>query len=84
MKKLHWWGTALYVPVLYGLGWLSARPLSLLFPEWRPDQVNLAGVVVALLLLLMFCHVSREELVLARRACFAITGVHSEQNDVKA
>jgi hypothetical protein len=38
--------------VLYGLGWLSARPLAVLFPQWRPDQVNLAGVVVALLLLL--------------------------------
>jgi membrane protease YdiL (CAAX protease family) len=38
--------------VLYGVGWLSARPLAVLFPQWRPDQVNLAGVVVALLLLL--------------------------------
>ena len=38
--------------MLYGLGWLSARPLAVLFPRWRPDQVNLAGVVVALLLLL--------------------------------
>ena len=50
---LHWWGTLFYVPVLYGLGWLSARPLALIFPQWLPDQVNLAGVVVALLLLLL-------------------------------
>lgn len=50
--RLHWWGTALYVPVLYGLGWLSSRPLALLFPGWRPDQVDLAGVAIALLLLL--------------------------------
>ena len=51
-SRLHWWGTLFYVPVLYGVGWLSARPLAVLFPQWRPDQVNLAGVVVALLLLL--------------------------------
>jgi hypothetical protein len=50
--RLHWWGTLLYVPVLYGLGWLSARPLGLLFPGWRPDQLDLAGVAVALALLL--------------------------------
>lgn len=50
---LHWWGTALYVPVVYGLGWLFARPLALLVPGWRPDQVDLAGVVIALLLLLV-------------------------------
>ncbi|NDG75973.1 MAG: CPBP family intramembrane metalloprotease [Synechococcaceae bacterium WB8_1B_136] len=48
----HWWGTLLYVPVLYGLGWLSARPLGLLFPAWRPDQPDLAGAVIALALLL--------------------------------
>ena len=52
-STLHWWGTLLYVPVLYGLGWLSARPLALLFPQWRPDQVDLAGVALALLLLLL-------------------------------
>ena len=52
-SSLHWWGTLLYVPVLYGLGWLIARPLALLFPLWRPDQVDLAGVVVSLLLLLL-------------------------------
>ncbi len=48
----RWPGTLLYVPVLYGLGWLLARPLTLVAPDLRPDQVNLAGAVLALLLLL--------------------------------
>ena len=52
-RRLHWWGTLLYVPVLYGLGWLASRPLSLLAPAWRPDQVDLAGVAIALVLLLL-------------------------------
>lgn len=47
----RWRGTVLYVPALYGLGWLAARPLGALAPDLRPDQVNLAGAVVALLLL---------------------------------
>ena len=51
--KPHWWGTALYVPVLYGLGWLVVRPLAWLAPSWRSDQIDLAGVVVALVLLLV-------------------------------
>ncbi|MEB3172600.1 MAG: CPBP family glutamic-type intramembrane protease [Cyanobacteriota bacterium] len=51
--KLHWWGTVLYVPVLYGLGWLTSRPLLLLAPSWRSDQVDLAGLAVSLLLLLV-------------------------------
>ena len=51
--RLHWWGTLLYVPLLYGLGWLGARPLPLIFNGWRPDQVDLAGVVIALVLLLV-------------------------------
>jgi len=46
--RLHWWGTLLYVPVLYGGGWLLSRPLLLLRPAWRIDQVDLAGVAVAL------------------------------------
>ncbi len=49
----RWPGTLLYVPVLYGLGWLLARPLAWMAPGWRPDQVNLAGAVLALLLLLL-------------------------------
>jgi uncharacterized protein len=42
----------LYVPLLYGAGWLLSRPLVLLAPSWRPDQVDLAGAVIALVLLL--------------------------------
>jgi len=41
------------VPLLYGLGWLASRPLGLLFPDWRPDQLDLAGAAMALLLLLL-------------------------------
>jgi membrane protease YdiL (CAAX protease family) len=48
----HWWGTLLYLPVLYGFGWLASRPLALLAPGWRSDQVNLAGLAISLLLLL--------------------------------
>jgi len=44
--------TVLYVPLLYGAGWLLSRPLAQLAPGWRPDQVNLAGAGIALLLLL--------------------------------
>lgn len=49
----RWWATLLYVPVLFAVGWLISRPLLLLTPGWRPDQVDLAGLVVALLLLLL-------------------------------
>lgn len=51
--RLHWWGTVLYVPVLFGLGWLASRPLLLLAPGWRADQVDLAGLAIALLLLML-------------------------------
>jgi len=51
--QIHWWGTLLYVPLLYGAGWLSSRPLALLFQGWRPDQLDLAGVTIALLLLVV-------------------------------
>ncbi len=51
-RKPHGLGTLLFVPVLYGLGWLTARPLQWLVPDLRPDQLDLAGLVVALLLLL--------------------------------
>lgn len=27
-----WWGTLLYVPLLYGIGWVVSRPLLLLDP----------------------------------------------------
>ena len=49
----HGWGTLLYVPLLYAAGWLFSRPLALVAPDWRSDQVDLAGLVVALLLLLV-------------------------------
>jgi len=49
----HGWGTRVYVPVLYGAGWLLSRPLGLLWPQLRPDQVDLAGAVLALALLLL-------------------------------
>lgn len=52
-SRLHWWGTLLYVPLLYGVGWLLSRPLQLIAPSWRIDQVDLAGVTIALLLLLL-------------------------------
>ncbi len=49
----RWSGTLLYVPLLYGLGWLLVRPLAGVAPGLRPDQVDLAGAVVALVLLLL-------------------------------
>jgi uncharacterized protein len=49
----RWIGTLFYVPMLYGVGWLLVRPLGSLAPGLRPDQVNLAGAVVALVLLLL-------------------------------
>jgi membrane protease YdiL (CAAX protease family) len=51
-RRPTWVGTVLYVPLLYGGGWLASRPLALVHPTWRPDQVNLAGAVLALVLLL--------------------------------
>jgi membrane protease YdiL (CAAX protease family) len=47
-----WWGTLLYVPLLYGIGWVVSRPLLLLAPGLRLDQVDLVGVVIAFALLL--------------------------------
>jgi uncharacterized protein len=43
----------LYVPLLYGLGWMMARPLALIAPGLRPDRVDLVGAALALLLLLL-------------------------------
>ncbi len=48
-----WLGTLLYVPVLYGLGWLLVRPLTFLVPAPAPDRLDLAGTAMALLLLLL-------------------------------
>ena len=49
----HWWATVLYVPVLYAAGWLLSRPIGLLWPQLRPDQVDLAGAGLALALFLL-------------------------------
>ncbi|SBO43615.1 CPBP family intramembrane glutamic endopeptidase [Cyanobium sp. NIES-981] len=48
----RWWSTLLYVPLLYLAGVLLSRPLGWLMPAWRPDQVDLAGAVIAFALLL--------------------------------
>jgi membrane protease YdiL (CAAX protease family) len=53
MSRPRWWGTLLYVPLLYGFGWLAVRPLALLAPGLRVDQLDLLGVVVAFALLLL-------------------------------
>jgi uncharacterized protein len=49
----HWLSTLLYIPLLLAAGWLLARPLALVVPPWRPDQLDLAGLVLALLLLML-------------------------------
>ena len=48
-----WVGTLFYVPLLYFGGWLASRPLALVRPPWRGDQVDLAGAGLALVLLLL-------------------------------
>ncbi len=53
VQRPSWWATLLYVPVLFALGWLCSRPLLLLAPGWRLDQVDLAGLVISLVLLLV-------------------------------
>jgi MYXO-CTERM domain-containing protein len=45
-------GSLLYLPALMAAGWLLARPLAVLAPGLRTDQVNLAGTVMAFVLLL--------------------------------
>ena len=49
----HWWGTLLYIPALYLAGFALSRPFGWLQPSWRPDQVDLAGVLIAFALLLL-------------------------------
>jgi membrane protease YdiL (CAAX protease family) len=41
------------VPLLYGVGWLLSRRVGLLTPQLRPDQHDLIGAVLALVLLLL-------------------------------
>ncbi len=52
-KAPRWWGTVLYVPLLYLAGILLTRPLAWLMPAWRPDQIDLAGALLAFALLLI-------------------------------
>ncbi len=48
------WLTSLaYIPLLYGGGWLLARPLALAWPQLRADQLDLATALIALSLLLL-------------------------------
>ncbi len=47
----HWLSTLLYVPLLLAAGWLLARPLALVATGWRTDQLDLAGLVLSVLLL---------------------------------
>jgi membrane protease YdiL (CAAX protease family) len=49
----RWWGTLLYVPLLYGVGWLAVRPVAALAPQLRGDQLDLLGVAVAFSLLVL-------------------------------
>lgn len=49
----RWIGTLLYVPVLYGLGWLLVQPLAFLVPALPRDRLDLIGTAMALLLLLL-------------------------------
>ena len=52
-SKPHWLGTLLYIPFLYGMGWLISRPWQWLVPSLRPDQVDLIGALMALVLMLI-------------------------------
>ena len=49
----RWIGTLLYVPGLYGLGWLLVQPLAFLVPALPRDRLDLVGTAMALLLLLL-------------------------------
>lgn len=58
MPRRAWWGwigTLLYLPLLYGLGWLTMQPLlaSGLLSGWRADQIALLGTALAFALLLL-------------------------------
>jgi membrane protease YdiL (CAAX protease family) len=49
----RWIGTLLYVPVLYGLGWLLMQPLAAMVPGIPRDRLDLLVTATALLLLLI-------------------------------
>jgi MYXO-CTERM domain-containing protein len=46
-------GTLLYLPLLYGVGWLLVRPVGMVLPALRPDQLDLLGVLTAFALFLL-------------------------------
>lgn len=48
-----WLGTLIYGPLLYAAGWLLTRPLALVVPSLRADQLDLGAALVALGLLLL-------------------------------
>ena len=50
-RKPTWLGTALYIPLLYGAGWLLVQPLALV-PGWGAERLSLLGTVAAFALLL--------------------------------
>lgn len=52
---LGWISTLLYLPLLYGLGWLTVQPFAAagLLSGWRPDQVALLGTALSFALLLI-------------------------------
>jgi len=49
----RWIGTLLYVPLLYGAGWLLVLPLTALGPDWDAPQRALPGTLAAFGLLLL-------------------------------
>ncbi len=63
----RWIGTLLYVPLLYGLGWLLVQPLALLAPALPRDRLDLIGTAMALGLLLLSLPVRVERVWGAKR-----------------
>jgi len=50
-RRPTWLGTALYIPLLYGAGWLLVQPLALM-AGLGPERLSLLGTVAAFALLL--------------------------------
>ena len=51
-SRPRWLGTALYIPLLYGVGWLLVLPLAAVLPAWGAERLSLLGTSVALALFL--------------------------------
>lgn len=49
----RWWGTLVLLPALIAMGWLLVRPLAIMLPNLRADQVDLLGTLVSFALLLL-------------------------------